>query len=273
MGMGMGMGIAITTATATATITTTTTTTITITITTTTITITMAATTIMDDAVQARLLAWLSPAYPIGAFSYSHGLEMAVEEGAVTNRENLVAYAEAALLHGAGGVDAGLLALAWRAAANSDDAALDEITELAAAWRGTAELALEATQPGAAFAQVTSAAWPEPRFAAFAARHAGRLTHAVAFGAAAACHAIPLRAACHGWLAAFAANIVSAGVRLVPLGQTDGQVATAALLPSIARATDAAVAVHATDELGSAAVLLDLFSLRHETQYTRLFRS
>ena len=251
----------------------TTTTIMTTTIITTTTTTTMAATTVMDDAIQARLLAWLSPAYPIGAFSYSHGLEMAVEDGAVTDRAGLVAYAGAALLHGAGGVDAGLLALAWRAAARGDDAALDEITELAAAWRGTAELALEATQPGAAFAQVTQAAWPEPRFRAFAARHAGRLTHAVAFGAAAAFHAIPLRAACHGWLAAFAANIVSAGVRLVPLGQTDGQVATAALLSAIARATDAALAVTDADELGSAAVLIDLFSLRHETQYTRLFRS
>jgi urease accessory protein len=250
------------------------TTTITTTITTgTIITTTMAATTTTDDAVQARLLAWLSPAYPIGAFSYSHGLEMAVGDGAVTRRADLVAYVEAALLHGAGAVVAGLLALAWRAAAGGEDAALDEVTDLAAAWRGTAELSLEATQPGAAFALVTAAAWPEPRFAAFMARHPGRLTHAVAFGAAAAFHGLPLRAACHGWLAAFAANIVSAGVRLVPLGQTDGQVATAALLPAIARATDAALTVANADELGSAAPLLDIFSMRHETQYTRLFRS
>lgn len=198
---------------------------------------------------------------------------MAVEDGAVTDRAALIAYVEAALLHGAGSVDAGLLALAWRAAARGDDVALDEITDLAAVWRGTAELALEAAQPGAAFALVTNAAWALPGFAAYTARHPGRLTHAVAFGAAAAFHAIPLRAACHGWLAAFAANIVSAGVRLVPLGQTDGQVATAALLPAIARATDAALAVTDPDELGSSAVLLDLFSMRHETQYTRLFRS
>jgi urease accessory protein len=237
------------------------------------ITTTMAAITTTEDAVQARLLAWLSPAYPIGAFSYSHALEAAVEEGAVMARADLVAYAEAAVLHGAGSVDAGLLALAWRAATCGNDAALDEVTELAAAWRGTAELALEATQPGTSFAQVTAAAWPAPRFADFAARHAGRLTHAVAFGAAAAFHAIPLRPACHGWLAAFAANIVSAGVRLVPLGQTDGQIATAALQSAIARATDAALAVTSADELGSSAVLLDLFSMRHETLYTRLFRS
>lgn len=230
-------------------------------------------TTTIEPAAIARLLAWLSPAYPVGAFSYSHGLEAAVEEGAVTRRDDLVVYVEAALLHGAGRVDAGLLALAWRAADAGDERAIDAVTELAAAWRGTAELGLEARQPGAAFAQVTAAAWPEPRFSAYVARHAGALTHAAAFGAAAAFHGIPLREAVFGWLSAFAANIVSAGVRLVPLGQTDGQVATSALLPAIARATEAALAVQDADELGSAAPLLDLFSMRHETQYTRLFRS
>ena len=232
-----------------------------------------AATTIIEGAALARLLAWLSPAYPVGAFSYSHGLETAVEEGVVTRRDDLIAYAAAALRHGAGAVDAGLLALAWRAADAGDDAALDEVTDLSAAWRGTAELALEASQPGAAFALVTQAAWPEPRFAAYAARHPGRLTHAVVTGAAAALHGVPLRAACFAWLTAFAANIVSAGVRLVPLGQTDGQIATAALLPHVEAATNAALAVSHPDELGSAALAIDLFSARHETQYTRLFRS
>jgi len=221
----------------------------------------------------ARLLAWLSPAYPVGAFSYSHALEAAVEEGAVTTRVGLVEYVQAALRHGAGGTDAGLLVLAYRAAAAGDDAALDDVTELAAAWRGTAEFALEASQPGAAFAGVTNAAWPEPRFAAHAARHRGRLTHAVAFGTAAAFHCVALRPALFGWLSAFAANIVSAGVRLVPLGQTDGQIATAALVPAIEAATDAAMAVRNADELGSCALALDILSTRHETQYTRLFRS
>jgi urease accessory protein len=241
--------------------------------TTTITTTTTAVITTTEPEALARLFAWLSPAYPVGAFSYSHGLEMAVEEGAVARRADLVAYVEAAVLHGAGAVDAGLLALAWRAAGAGEDAALDEVTELGAAWRGTAELGLEARQPGASFAQVTAAAWPEPRFAAYTARHTGALTHAVVFGAAAAFHGVPLRAAVFGWLNAFAANIVSAGVRLVPLGQTDGQVATAALLPAIARATDAALAITSPDDLGASAVAIDLFSMRHETQYTRLFRS
>jgi urease accessory protein len=234
---------------------------------------TVMAITTIDPGALARLLAWLSPAYPVGAFSYSHGLEMAVEEGAVRHRDDLVDYITTALQHGAGAVDGGLLALAWRAASADVVARLDGITELAAAWRGTQELALEATQPGASFLSVTLSAWPEPRLATYQARHAGRLTHATAFGVAAAWHGIPLREACFGWLNAFAANIVSAGVRLVPLGQTDGQIATSALLPAVTAATEAALAITKPDDLGTASPVLDQFSMRHETQYTRLFRS
>ena len=94
----------------------------------------------------------------------------------------------------------------------------------------------------------------------------------MAFGAAAGFHGIPLRPAVAGWLAAFAANLVSAGVRLVPLGQTDGQIAIAALHPVVEAAADAALAAD-LDTLGTAAPMLDLLSMRHETQYTRLFRS
>jgi len=217
-----------------------------------------------------RLLTWLSPAYPVGGFSYSHGLEMAVEEGSVTTRASLQSYIETVLLAGAGRVDAALLVAAHRAA--DDEAALDDIAELASAWRGTAETALEATQQGGSFASITNATWPHPRFAAFTARNHGRLTHAVAFGAAAACHGMALRPALLGWLSGFSANLVSAGVRLVPLGQTDGQRVTAALFPVLEAAADAAQAA-TLDTLGTAAPMLDQFSLRHETQYTRLFRS
>ncbi|WWT17898.1 urease accessory UreF family protein [Pararoseomonas sp. SCSIO 73927] len=224
------------------------------------------------DAALYRLLAWTSPAYPVGAYTYSHGLETAVEGGAVKDRAGLVDYVRAALGRGAGAVDGPLLAAAWRAAEADDEAALDEVAELASAWRGTAETALESGAQGAAFAAVTAAAWPEPRFAALVARHPRRLVHPVAFGAAAAWNGIPLRAALFSWLGAFAANLVSAGVRLVPLGQTDGQVATAALMPAVQAATDAALAAE-LDEIGTSAPMLDLFSMRHETQYTRLFRS
>lgn len=208
----------------------------------------------------------------MGAYTYSHGLEVAVEDGAVRDRGDLVAYVAAALRDGAGRVDGALLAAAHRAMAAGRARALDAAAELGAAWRGTAETALEAEAQGTAFLSVTLAAWPEPRLAAFAARHPRRIVHAVAFGAAAAAHGVEIRAAAFGYLSAFAANLVSAGVRLVPLGQTDGQAATAALLPVVAAATEAALAAR-LDRLGTASPALDLFSIRHETQYTRLFRS
>ncbi len=208
----------------------------------------------------------------MGAYTYSHGLETAVEDGAVRNREELVAYVTAALRDGAGRVDGALLAAAHRAMAKGRAKVLDEVAVLGAAWRGTAETALEAEAQGTAFVNVTLAAWPEPRLAAFAARHPRRIAHAVAFGAAAAAHGVALPDAAFGYLSAFAANLVSAGVRLVPLGQTDGQMATAALLPVVSAAAQAALAAD-LDTLGTSSPALDLFSLRHETQYTRLFRS
>lgn len=228
-------------------------------------------TTTSTDALY-RLLAWLSPAYPVGAYTYSHGLEAAVEDGAVRSRDDLVAYVTAALRDGAGRVDGALLAAAHRAMAKGRAKALDEVAVLGAAWRGTAETALEAEAQGTAFLNVTLAAWPEPRLAAFAARHPRRIPHAVAFGAAAAAHGVALPDAVFGHLSAFAANLVSAGVRLVPLGQTDGQMATAALLPVVAASAQAALVADIA-ALGTSSPALDLFSLRHETQYTRLFRS
>jgi len=232
----------------------------------------MASSTAIDAASLQRLLSWLSPAYPVGAYTYSHGLERAVEDGAVRDRAGLVGYVSAVLGAGAGRIDGALLAAAFRAAEAGDDAALDEVTDLANAWRGTAETALETMAQGTAFLRVTTAAWPEARLVDFARRHRNAIAHPVALGAAAAWQGMPLRAVLFGFLSAFSANIVSAGVRLVPLGQTDGQVATAALLPVLEAATEAALAAD-LDRMGTAAPMLDLFSLRHETQYTRLFRS
>lgn len=246
-----------------------------ITMTTTTITGTTTITTTTDlpsEVALYRLLAWLSPAYPVGAYTYSHGLEAAVEEGSVRTRADLIAYIATALRDGAGRVDGALLAAAHRAASAGDEAALDEAAVLAMAWRGTAETALEATAQGNAFASVTLSAWPDPRYAAFVARHPRKLAHSVAFGAAAGFGGVALRPALFGFLAAFAANLVSAGVRLVPLGQTDGQMATAALLPTVEAATEAGLAAD-LETLGTAAPMLDILSIRHETQYTRLFRS
>ena len=208
------------------------------------------------------LLTWLSPSYPVGGFSYSHGLEWAIESGAVRDRHTLEDYVATILEAGAGWVDLVLLAEAWR---NPEEPAA--VIELAAAWRGTAETALEAVQQGAAFVMTTRAAWPGTaldRIETFP-------SYPVAVGLGCA-GTVPLDAALLAYAHALAANFVSAGIRLVPLGQTDGQRTLAALAPRIA-AIAARAATAELDEIGTAAFGVDLCSIRHETQYTRLFRS
>ncbi len=224
----------------------------------------------LDQAALYRLMAWLSPAYPTGAFSYSHGIEYAVEAGMVTDRASLVRWVGHILAQGAGRVDALLFRAAYEAA--DDAAALDETAALAAAFRGSAETALESAQQGAAFLATTRRGWPDARLDGFAER-CGAAGVALPVAVALACAGrIPLRLALAAYLQAMGANLVSAGVRLIPLGQSDGQQAVAALEPVVAAAAAAALSAP-PGEIGSAAALVDWTSMRHETQYTRLFRS
>lgn len=220
-----------------------------------------------------RLLAWLSPAYPIGAFSYSHGVETAVEEGFIKDRDSLVAWLGTVLTRGTGTVDGALFAAAWRTAEARDWPGFDAVAERAAAWRGTSEMALESRQQGGSFLSITRAAWPHADLDAAHERLAGEISLPVAMALAAAAHGIALEAALAGYLHAFTANLISAAVRSVPLGQTDGQRALAGLEDAVRRTVDAALAVADLDEVGTSTPLLDWCSLRHETQYTRLFRS
>ena len=224
----------------------------------------------MESAALYRLMAWLSPAYPTGGFSYSHGLEYAVEAGLVSSRSEMVDWVGHIVTEGAGRVDAMLFRAAYEAA--DDPATLDDVADLAAAFRGTAETALESSQQGAAFLATTRLAWPDPRLDAFALRR-GRDPVALPVAVALACAGrVPLGSALPAYLEVFAANLVSAGVRLIPLGQSDGQRALAALEPAIAAAVAAALATP-LDEVGASAAMVDWCSIRHETQYTRLFRS
>ena len=220
-----------------------------------------------------RLLAWLSPAYPIGAFSYSHGVETAVEEAFIKDRASLVTWLQSVLLQGTGVVDGALFAAAWRAAEAEDWPAFDAIAERAAAWRGTSEMALESRQQGGSFLSITRTAWPHPALDAVHERLAGELSLPVAVALAAAVHGIAPDRSLEGYLHAFTANLISAAVRAVPLGQSDGQIALASLEGTVQKAVAAALAVGDLDEVGTATPLLDWCSLRHETQYTRLFRS
>jgi urease accessory protein len=219
-----------------------------------------------------RLLAWLSPSYPVGAFSYSGGLEWAVEAGDVESAEALHAWLRIVIADGGGFCDAVLFAHAHRAARSLDDEALVTIAELAAALSPSRERHLETGAQGRAFIDVTRAAWPCDALDRLVAIWAGPYAYPVAVATAAAGHGIGALAALPAYLHAVAANLVSAGVRLVPLGQTDGQRILARLEPVIASTSARAMAT-SLDDIGGAAFRADLASLRHETQYTRLFRS
>ena len=220
-----------------------------------------------------RLLAWLSPGFPIGAFSYSHGLEAAVESGQVADRRSLETWVVAIVTQGGGRVDADILREAHRAAAAGDVAALVAVNRHGLAFRGAAELALEASSQGDAFLAACRLAWSVPLLDCWAAALDGEpASHAAAFGAAAGATGIPLPAALAGYLQAMAANLISAGLRLGVIGQTDGQRILAALEPMVVRAAAEALD-RSESEFGSASVLADLAAIAHETQRTRLFRS
>jgi len=219
-----------------------------------------------------RLMAWLSPAYPVGSFSYSGGLEWAVAAGDVIDAETLRRWLKVVIGAGGGFCDAVLFVHAHAAAAAEDDAALRAVTELAAALAPCKERHLETTAQGGAFIAATRAAWPCAALERLKAAWDGTIAYPVAVAVAAAGHGVPVEAALSAYLQALAANLVSAGIRLIPLGQTDGQRVLAALESDIGATVQRALALP-LDEVGSAAFRADLAGMRHETQYTRLFRS
>jgi urease accessory protein len=219
-----------------------------------------------------RLMAWLSPAYPVGAFSYSSGIEWAVEAGDIKDAETLRQWLAAMLGAGSGFCDAVLFVHAHRAIAGSDDAALRDVAALAAALVSSKERFLETTAQGRAFLDTTKAAWSCPALARLQDAWPGAVALPVAVGVACAGHDIPCEPALGAFLHALTANWISAGVRLIPLGQTDGQRILAALEAVVAATALWALATP-LDEVGSATFRADLATMRHETQYTRLFRS
>jgi urease accessory protein len=218
-----------------------------------------------------RLLAWASPTFPIGAFSYSHGLETAAADGVVHDRTSLESWIAATISHGSGRIDTDILRDSWRAATTGDYAAVADANRRGVAYRATAELALESGQQGAAFVAAYQAAWIGSR-PADQSEAGENVCHAAIFGSATARAGIPLANALTTYLQTFAANLMSAGLRLGIVGQTDGQRILAGLEPVVGAAVTASIGRDAAD-FGAATFAVDLASMAHETQYSRLFRS
>jgi urease accessory protein len=209
-----------------------------------------------------RLMTWLSPAFPTGAFAYSHGLEWAIESYDVCNENNLAAWLTDIITCGTGRSDTILLRHAHRAAA--EPAVLNEIADLAYASAASRERQSESLDQGKAF-MLAAAAWDVPEAPE-------RIPYPVAVGAVAGAHRIPENATAAAFLQAFTSNLISAAVRLVPLGQTAGLRVLAGLEATIL-CTAEETKTATLDDLGGCAFRSDLAAMRHETQYTRLFRS
>jgi urease accessory protein len=218
----------------------------------------------IDQASQSliRLMTWLSPAFPVGGFAYSGGLERAVHDGLVADADGLNIWLQTLMTSGAWWNDAVLLAEAWRSHDN-----LAEVCELAEALAGSAERHLEIITQGEAFA-AAAGAWPDTVLD----RLGDRPPYAVAVGAVAAAHGVALEQAIAAFLHALASQAVSAAIRLSVLGQKQG-VAVLAGLEAIILQASANAARSTLDDLGSATVIADITAIRHETQYSRLFRS
>lgn len=225
-----------------------------------------------EAAALYRLMTWLSPSFPVGAFSYSSGIEWAVEAGDITDAASLRDWLGAMLGDGSGFCDAVFLVHAHRAASVPDTAALHDIAELAAAFVPSRERQLETATQGRAFIDIARSAWPGDGLDGLVAACGVSPVYPVAVGIVSATHAVPVAPALHAFLHAVVSNWISAGARLVPLGQTDSQRILAGLEADVA-ATARRALTSSLDDLGSATFRADLASLRHETQYTRLFRS
>jgi urease accessory protein len=236
------------------------------------VTITILMTPVAETLDALRLMAWLSPAYPVGAYAYSHGLEWAVEAGDVRDEASLTAWLEDVCARGALRNDLILAAHAHAAARSTDADALVGINDLALALAPSRELHLETSQQGRSFLDATLGAWPCDRLATLAGHLPGAVAYSAAVGMAAGAHGIAAAPTLAAYGLAFVQNLVSAALRAAPVGQAAGTRVIAGLTHRIvAIAEDARTAD--LDALGAATFRLDLGSFRHENQYSRIFRS
>lgn len=198
----------------------------------------------------------LSPSFPVGAFAYSHGLETAFNDGAISDATGLQEWLQDLMDHGGANADAVLLNAAYA----SGDPSIDATARVFAA---SSERLMETDLQGAAFCDTVKAVWD---------RDLGRLCYPVAVGRMAAILDLDVELTTAMYLQAFIGNLTAAAMRLIPLGQVDGQKTQAALKP---RCVEIAAQMRGAtlDDLYNTAWLSDIATMRHETQYSRIFRS
>lgn len=212
-----------------------------------------------------KLLTWMSPAFPVGAFAWSAGLETAITSGLVHDRETTRNWIAGALHHG--GLRTDTILLSHAHLAHGDGARLAELADLCLALTPASERHAETIIIGDAFV-LASAAWPSGSASSLP----KPCPYPIAVGALAGAHDIDRQATLIAFLTSVLHGQVSVAVRLVPIGQTDGLAIMAALEPEVAKLAD--LCLHAAlDDIGSVAYGADIAQMKHETLPTRIFRS
>jgi urease accessory protein len=230
----------------------------------------MATTITLTDSHFLSILQLASPALPVGAYSYSEGLEMLIENGTITNSQSLKQWLEAELRYGAMRLDAAVMVRVWQAAKEGDVETLCRWNLWLSAARETEELRASGWQMGRSLMQLLGKLQPE--ILPLADAVGNPCNYAIAFGIASAHWDIDIQAALLAYLHSWATNLITAGVKLIPLGQTAGQELLLELQGLFSAATVEILAL-ADDDLACCSWGLSLASMQHETQYTRLFRS
>ncbi|OUL29551.1 urease accessory protein UreF [Nostoc sp. 106C] len=224
----------------------------------------------LTDSSFLSILQLTSPALPVGAYSYSEGLETLVEQGRIANQQNLKDWLNSQLRYGAIRVEVAVMLRAYKFAKMDDLKALACWNLWLSAARETEELRTSSWQMGRSLIQLLGKLQPEimPTLNAVG----NPCNYAIAFGIAAAHWQIDMKAALLGYLHSWASNLITAGVKLIPLGQTAGQQLLLDLQELLSVAMVEILALE-DDELSCCSWGLSLASMQHETQYTRLFRS
>ena len=219
---------------------------------------------LQGDASLLRLMTLFSPVFPVGGFTYSHGLEQAVHENFITNAEDLFNWLDDLAIHGSLHNDAILISEAWRY--TNQDQNISSLIEIANTIAASKERSMEIDLQGAAFCKAIAETGFSKKI------YNKTMPYPIAVGVLGYQMEIELQSVLTAYLHAFISNLVQTAIRLVPLGQSDG-------VKTMARMEERVLSLIVQndkltiDQLGSCCLLSDIMAMRHETLYSRIFRS
>ena len=202
------------------------------------------------------LQTWFSPAFPTGAFSYSHGMESAIQDNLVKDAGGLKSWVDSLLSHGSGRNDGLFLKAAYKG--------VDEANDLCLVLSGSKERLRETMELGQAFSRVVRASYDV--------NLPDQTAYPVAIGMTAQQIGLDLTLTLQSYLQAFASNLISVGVRTIPIGQQAGQDCLIGLYPVIQNVTNQ-IKSESLDELGTATFISDLMAMKHEKSVPRIYRT